>query len=268
MTIQTAKLPTGVTLEYTLDGPPAASVLCFVHGLGAAMEQFRPQADHFAGAYRVLRLSLRGHGGSSAPAQPTPAAYTPRVLTQDVQALLAHLNIEALHYVGNSLGGLVGYELLELGQPRLLSLTTFGTTAELHSPGLVYWTVFATTHLLGVKGVAALIGKTATKDRAVGAQLQAMYRNVTKDALLLIARHIADYDYTATLRRASLPLLLIQGALDKEINAALASTLSALNAAPQGRVVPLEKAGHFANMEQPEAFNQVLETFLARFFAL
>lgn len=264
MTSQTAKLPTGVTLEYALDGPPAAPVLCFVHGLGAAMEQFRPQADYFAGDYRVLRLSLRGHGGSSAPARPTPEAYTPHVLAQDVQALLAHLDIETLHYVGNSLGGLVGYELLELGQPCLLSLTTFGTTAALHSPRLVYWTMVATTHLLGVKGVAALIGKTATKDRAVGAQLQAMYRNATKDAPLLIARHIADYDYTATLRRAGLPLLLIQGALDKDINAALASTLAALDAALQGRVVPLDKAGHFANMEQSEAFNHILETFLTQ----
>ncbi len=263
MTIQSAQLTTGVTLEYALDGPPAAPVLCFVHGLGAAMEQFRPQADHFARAYRVLRLSLRGHGGSSAPAPPAPEAYTPRVLAQDVQALLLHLNIETLHYVGNSLGGLVGYELLELGQPRLLSLTTFGTTAELHSPRLLYWTVAATTHLLGVKGVAALIGKTASQDRAVGAQLQAMYRRATKDALLLIARHIADYDYTATLRRADLPLLLIQCALDQGINAELASTLAALDAAPQGRVVPLDKAGHFANMEQPEAFNRILETFLA-----
>jgi 3-oxoadipate enol-lactonase len=264
MTIRTAKLPTGVSLEYSLEGPPTATVLCFVHGVGAAMEQFLPQVDYFARDYRVLRLSLRGHGGSSAPAQPMPEAYTPRVLAQDIQTLLTHLGIKNLHYVGNSLGGLVGYELLQLGHPHLLSLTTFGTTAELHSPRLVYWTVVAMTHLLGVKGVAALIGKTATKDRTVGVQLQSMYRKATKDALLLIARHIADYDYTATLRAADLPLLLIQCALDKEINAALASTLAALDATAQGRVVQLDKAGHFANMEQPDAFNRILETFLGQ----
>lgn len=264
MTFHTAKLNTGVTLEYALEGPPGKPVLCFIHGLGAAMDQYRPQADYFASDYRVLRISLRGHGESSAPDQPTPEAYMPRVLAQDIQALLGRLGIETLHYVGNSLGGLVGYELIELGQPQLLSLTTFGTTAELHSPRLVYWSVVAMTHLLGVKGVAALIGKTATKDRTVGVQLQEMYRKATKDALLHIARHIADYDYTATLREADLPLLLIQCVLDKEINAALASTLAALDAAPHGRVVHLDKAGHFANLEQPEAFNHILETFLAQ----
>lgn len=263
MTVQTARLSTDVTLAYALKGPPTAPVLCFVHGLGAAMDQFRPQADYFARDYRVLRLSLRGHGDSSAPAQPTPEDYTPRALAQDIQALLNHLGIESLHYVGNSLGGLVGYELLKLGQPHLLSLTTFGTTAELHSPRVVYWTVVAMTHLLGVNGIAALIGKTTTKDRAVGVQLQAMYRQATKDALLHIPQHIADYNYTATLRSADLPLLLIQCSLDKEINKALESTLAALEANPQGRVVPLENTGHFANMEQPEAFNRILETFLA-----
>ena len=264
MNTQTATLSTGVTLEYLLDGPPDAPVLCFVHGLGSNLRQFLTQAEHFASTHRVLLLSLRGHGGSSAPSPPTPEAYTPRVLAQDVQALLTHLGIEALHYVGNSLGGLVGYELLELGQPRLLSLTTFGTTAELHSSRLTYWAVVGSIHLLGVKGVATLIGRTASQDRAVGAQLQEMYRNAAKDALLLIPRHIAEYNYTATLSSADAPLLLIQGAMDKEINATLASTLTVLRAAPHSRVVPIENAGHFANMEQPEVFNRILETFLER----
>ena len=44
MASQTAQLPAGVTLEYGLDGPPGAPVLCFVHGLGTSMQQSRPQA--------------------------------------------------------------------------------------------------------------------------------------------------------------------------------------------------------------------------------
>ncbi len=255
-------LPTGVTLEFALTGPAEALVLAFVHGLGSSLHQFLPQAEHFSERYRVLLVSLRGHGGSSAPASPVPDDYTPRTLAEDVRALLAHLDIAELHLVGNSLGGLVGYELLAMGQPTLLSLTTFGTTAELHSSRLTYWIVVGSIRLLGVKGMAALVGKSATKDRAVGTQLEGMYRRANKDALLLIPRHIADYDYTPLLRRADLPLLLIQGAQDKDINAALDSTLAALRQAPQGKVVFLEDAGHFANMEQPTAFNRILEGFL------
>jgi 3-oxoadipate enol-lactonase len=261
--IETACLATGVTMEYLLAGPADAPTLCFVHGLGSNLRQFMPQAATFAGRYRVLLLSLRGHGGSSNPDPATAAAYALPVLAQDVAALLERLGIASLHFVGNSVGGLVGYELLQMGRPQLLSLTTFGTTAELHSPRLLYWTVVASVQLLGVNRLAKIIGKTSTTAPAVGRQLELMYRQATKEALRLIPQHIARYDYTEVLRQATLPLLLIQGELDKEINNNLASTLAVLEEAANRQVVPLPNAGHFANLEQPEAFNEILTSFLA-----
>lgn len=260
--IQTTRLATGATIEYLLEGPADAPVLCFVHGLGANLRQFLPQAARFNGRYQVLLLSLRGHGGSGQPDPTTADAYALPILAQDVAALLDQLGVPSLHFVGNSLGGLVGYELLQLGGPRLLSLTTFGTTAALHSPRLLYWTVVASVHLLGVNRLAKIVGKSSARDAAVGRQLESLYRQTSKGALRLIPQHIARYDYTDVLRRAALPLLLIQGELDKGINNNLASTLAALAEAADSRVVPLPNAGHFANMDQPDAFNKILASFL------
>lgn len=262
MEIRTANLPTGISLEYMLTGPTGADTLCFVHGLGSNLRQFEVQAAHFSDRYRVLLLSLRGHGGSSSPHPVSSIDYTPHFLARDVAALLDQLGVDRLHYVGNSLGGLVGYELLKRGRPQLLSLTTFGTTAELHSTRLTYWLVVGLVRLLGVNGVARLVGRSTTNDRTVGSQLTDMYHQTSRDALLLVPQHIANYDYTGLLRRTQLPLLLIQGALDKGINQALDTTLAALNEAGNGRVVPLANAGHFANMDQPAAFNEILATFL------
>jgi pimeloyl-ACP methyl ester carboxylesterase len=261
--IQTTRLPTGATIEYLLEGPADAPVLCFVHGLGSNLRQFLPQAAHFSGRYQVLLLSLRGHGGSGQPNPATGDAYALPILAQDVAALLDQLGVPSLHFVGNSLGGLVGYELLQLGSPRLLSLTTFGTTAALHSPRLLYWTVVASVQLLGVNRLAKIVGKTSAREPAVGRQLELLYRQTTKEALRLIPQHIARYDYTDVLRRAALPLLLIQGELDREINNNLASTLAALAGMADGRVISLPNAGHFANMEQPDTFNKILTSFLA-----
>ena len=89
-----------------------------------------------------------------------------------------------------------------------------------------------------------------------------MYRQASRTALLRIPQHIANYDYTPTVRSATLPQLLIRSEVDKDINAALASTLAALDEAPDGRVVPLADAGHFANMEQPQRFAAILQDFL------
>ncbi|NCC33554.1 MAG: alpha/beta fold hydrolase [Chloroflexia bacterium] len=262
--IETTRLATGITMEYVLHGPADAPVLCFIHGLGSNLRQFLPQAAYFGERYRVLLLSLRRHGGTSSPNPATAAGYTTSVLAQDVVALLEHLGIAALHVVGNSLGGLVGYALLQHGTPQLHSLTTFGTTAELHRSRFVYWGLVGSVWLLGVNGLARLVGKTGSRDPAVGPQLERLYRQASKAALSLIPQHIANYDYTNVLRQATIPLLLIQGEHDQEINKNLTSTLTALDAAVQAQVAPLVGAGHFANLEQPAAFNELVDTFLTQ----
>lgn len=58
------------------------------------------------------------------------------------------------------------------------------------------------------------------------------------------------------------PCYWIQGELDKGINQVLDPTLAALTEASNARVMPWANAGHFANVEQPAAFNQILDTFL------
>ena len=266
MATESILLPTGVTVEYELVGPSGAPVVCFVHGLGAAMEQFQPQVDHFSGRYRVLRLSHRGHGRSGEPPIPEPKAYTPRALAEDLHALVEQLGIEELHFVGNSLGGLVGYELLKMRQPRLRSFTTFGTTAELRSSKMKYWMVVGSIRLFGMlfgnSAMASLLEKSGSKDREVGKILKRMFLCARQDALTMITRNIANYDYTPVLSASDVPVLLIRGELDKEINATLSSTLAAIDRIPNGRVVSLADAGHFANMEQPEEFNRVLGAFL------
>jgi 3-oxoadipate enol-lactonase len=260
--IRRAKLSTGITMEYALEGAAHARTLLFLHGNGPNLRQFEVQVPYFAGDYRVLLVSLRGHGGSSGPEHPTVADYTVGQLARDVEALLQHLDIDWVHVVGNSLGGLVGYELLDRDPGRIASLTTFGTTAELHSSRLALWTVLATIRLLGVQRLAWLMRRTASPDKAVAARVANMFAMASKEALLLISRNIADYDYTGTLRRHQVPLLLIRGGLDREINANLGSTLDVFHDKPNALVVELLGAGHFANMEKPRAFNEILARFL------
>lgn len=262
MRTQTVALHTGVTIEYTRSGPAGAPVLLFLHGNGPNLRQFAMQRPYFMGDYQVLLMSLRGHGASTGPAQPTVATYTVRALAEDVVALLDHLEIDAVHVVGNSLGGLVAYELWELAPGRVRSLTTFGTTAELHSSRLTVWAMLGAIRVLGPQGLGELVARSASQHDRVAARIGQMYAEADPDALALITRNLADYDYRDTLRRCSAPLLLIRGDLDRDINAHLASTLAVLRDKPDARVVELTGVGHFANMERPTAFNQVLDAFL------
>ena len=259
----TCRLPTGVTLEYEVAGETGAEVVCFVHGAAASMRQFEAQQQRFAHGHRVLRLSLRGHGGSSAVDRPRPGDYARTTLARDVVALWDELGIARAHLVGNSLGGLVGYELLSLAPSRVRSLTTFGTTAALASPAALTWTMTTLQRLLGSRGMSGLLARTASHDRAVARFVAEMCRNADTHALRLVMRDIATYDYTAFLREQSLPMLLVRGERDAGINANLGSTLAALTATPRFTLVDLPGTGHFANLERPAAFDRLLARFLA-----
>ena len=264
MKIEKLKVSDHVEIEYSLSGPDSEYTLLFVHGLGSNLNQFVPQRQHFAKNHRVLLISLRGHGNSSAPINPTLADYTARKIAGDVQALLTHLGIRKVHFVGNSLGGLIGYELMELDHDLLSSLTTFGTTPRLHTSRFTLWTLLTMERLLGPKGIAWLVGKTASKDKAVCTLLKQMYKMVSKDALELISMNIANYDYMDTICRHDIPMMLIRGGLDKEINKNLGQVLEIMEQKPSFELFEIPNAGHFANLENPSDFNEILGGFLIK----
>lgn len=264
MKIEKAKLGDHVEMEYSLSGVDNEDTLLFVHGLGSNLRQFEMQQQYFAKNYRVLLISLRGHGNSSAPVNPTQADYSVREMARDVQALLAHLGINKVHFVGNSMGGLVGYELLEINGGLLSSLTTFGTTARLHTSPFTHRMLLTMMRFLGPKGIAWLVGISASKDKAVRTRLKPMYEMVSKNALELITMNIADYDYMDTICRHDIPMMLIRGGKDKEINKNLGPVLEIMGNKPYFELVEMTNAGHFANMEKPSDFNEILKRFLLK----
>ncbi len=62
---------------------------------------------HLNGRYRVLRYDQRGHGKSPA----VPGSYTLSQLTADAVGLFDEVGIERTHWVGLSIGGMIGYGL-------------------------------------------------------------------------------------------------------------------------------------------------------------
>ncbi len=264
MKIETVKVSDDIEIEYFLSGAENVETLLFVHGLGSNLRQFEMQQQYFTENYQVLLISLRGHGNSSAPVNPTRADYSVMEMSRDVQSLLTHLDINKVHFVGNSLGGLIGYELLEMDEGLLSSLTTFGTVARLHSSGFTIRILLAIQRLLGPKGISWLVGISASKDKAVRARLKPMYEMVSKNALELITMDIADYDYMDTICSHNIPMMLIRGGQDKEINKKLDTVLEIMGNKPYFELVEMTNAGHFANMEKPSDFNEILKRFLLK----
>jgi 3-oxoadipate enol-lactonase len=261
MKTEFAQLDSGISLEFALAGSPDAETLLFVHGLGPNLRQFEAQMNFFSQEFQVLLVSLRGHGGSSIPDQPERADFSIPALAEDVRSLLTRLDIQKVHFVGNSAGGLVGYQLLINNEDLLSSLTTFGTTAELHTSAPMLWFLTTLTRILG-PGTMGKLAKASTKDSQVAEQVAEMFATADKRAIWMTQYNIADYDYRPVLRDQRLPMLMLRGEYDTEINAKLDSTLEVLQGNSDFKLVEMAGAGHFMNMEKPERFNQELLAFL------
>ena len=100
-------LVNGLNMHYQVSGPQGAPIVMMSHSLGSSGSMWDSQVEALRSNFRVIRYDTRGHGGSDTPTGP----YTLEALASDAVALLDHLNIEAVHWVGLSMGGMIGQVL-------------------------------------------------------------------------------------------------------------------------------------------------------------
>ena len=94
-------------------------VLC-VHGLTRNACDFDVLAGALCGDYRVIAPDLPGRGESDW--LPDPKQYVVPMYLADMVTLIARLDAEAVHWVGTSLGGLVGMALAALPNAPVRSM--------------------------------------------------------------------------------------------------------------------------------------------------
>jgi pimeloyl-ACP methyl ester carboxylesterase len=102
-------------------GRDAAQTLVCVHGLSRCARDFDFLAAEMAGrGWRVVCPDLPGRGDSDW--LKNPMEYVVPVYVSDMVALIARLDVEAVHWVGTSLGGLVGMALAALPESPVKKL--------------------------------------------------------------------------------------------------------------------------------------------------
>lgn len=98
----------GRNLYYDLVGPEGGQVVCFGHSLASDSGMWAEQIPVLVAAgYQVLRVDMRGHGGSSTP----PGIYKMEDIADDTAAVISALGVGKVHYIGLSIGGMYGQAL-------------------------------------------------------------------------------------------------------------------------------------------------------------
>ncbi|WIJ27035.1 alpha/beta hydrolase [Devosia sp. RR2S18] len=228
------------------------AVIFLVHGLGASSEQFHAEAIAFSRqGHRVLVPDLRGHGLSGVPAKIDPTGFTGPALAQDLLDILDQAGAGQVHWVGNSLGGILALYLLGTpAEKRLETLALFGTCFSLDLPAatsLALRLVF----LPGAPVIAWLTARGTTRSPQGGAIIKKAMRQFNVVAGAAITANIRRYDFLESARAFNPPLLVLRGGRDRAVNLRLKGDMEKLLDSPNLRFVELKRGGHCANLDVP-----------------
>jgi 3-oxoadipate enol-lactonase len=199
-----------------LEGQEGSDPVLLLHGLGGCHRSWQPLDQDLASTHRVMSLDLRGCGRSEAGRLPLSLD----LLADDCVALLDHLNIEAAHVVGHSLGGVVAQNLLVRHNQRLLSTVLVSTSSRLNPEATRMW-----RRLADMVEQRGLPDSADSQARAFSPQFAAEYpQEVARQAGIAAscdplvyaaqARAASSYDYTEDLKAVTQPVLVIQGLAD------------------------------------------------------
>jgi 3-oxoadipate enol-lactonase len=266
----------GMETNYRLEGPderPGLPGTCpgnsktvtLSHSLATTLEMWGPQMAALTSHRRVLRYDIRGHGRSSAPAGP----YTFESLVEDVRGLLLGLGITQTHFVGLSLGGMIG-QFLAAAYPDMVSSLVLCDTACRMDPltGPLWDDRIATAESVGMDPLAeATISRWftpgfITAHREVVDPVIAMIRNTEPRGYAGCAHAVKDLDLEERLGAIRVPTLIVVGKDDPGTPVEAARAIQERIAGAE--LVVLPSASHLSNVEQPALFNRAVTAFLDR----
>lgn len=251
-------------IHYVLEGPDKEPVLMFSHSLASSTVMWEPQAKYFHRSFRVLRFDTRGHGKSEVPEGP----YTFQLLADDVLALLDSLEIEKVHFLGLSMGGMIGQELALRHPERLLSLTLSDTAAHTAQEAVKVWE--QRIEQVKREGLKPLLEGTMERwftdafRKARPAPYEAIEQQFLHTPLagyIGCVQAIMKLDNLDRLSSIRTPTLILVGEEDSGTPVSAAQEIRKRISGSRLAIIP--QARHLSNVEQSDRWNRELESFLS-----
>jgi pimeloyl-ACP methyl ester carboxylesterase len=214
--------PEGISIRYQEFG--SGQPLVLAHGFGVSLDMWWPQFETLS--QRLIVWDARGHGSSSAPAD--PAMYSMSALAGDLRHLLVALDaVEGAAVGGMSFGGQIAlqYAVDHPEDTRALILSDSTTRGDSAPSGEVPYMI---------KGDHGLEGAYLAMD--------------------------ARPDLTPQLPSVRMPALVIYGDQDQVIGNGIHRVVDGL---PERRVVLLRGCSHGSSAQRPDDWAQAVLRFLA-----
>jgi 3-oxoadipate enol-lactonase len=251
--------------NYELSGGKNRPVVMLSHSLGSSLVMWQPQMKSLQDRFAVLRYDIRGHGGSQA----TGGTYSLDLMAQDAIGLLDVLRISRVHFVGLSLGGMIGLRLALNHPDRLQSLVLCDTSSRVSQEGAFNIQERIDTARKG--GMEALADSRLERwftpsfirrNPPEVELLRKVFLATPVEGYVKCSQALLDFNDSHLLPRIKIPTLLIVGEEDPATPFTDSKTLQ--EGIPGAELVIIPAARHFSNVEQPEVFNKALLDFLEK----
>ncbi|MBT3916989.1 MAG: alpha/beta hydrolase [Rhodospirillaceae bacterium] len=244
-------------------GPPAI----FLHGIGGNRTSWTSQQLAVADMCTAISWDARGYGKSDDYDGPLNFSD----FGDDLERLLDARGIEQAHFIGLSMGARILMDFFPRYAERVATLTLcdcFFSYATALSPQKQQEFVDLRQKPLREGKSPADLAPTLI-DSLVGPNCSEQARDQLYQSLVDI--HVESYlktiaatityDASGSLADFNVPVQLIFGEHDKLTPPSIGEAM--LEKIPQAQMAVIEDAGHLSNLEQPEAFNEILRDFLA-----
>ena len=252
----------GIPYHYQIVGQGPA--VLFAHCLTWNHHDFDAQVAALAQDYTLILPDQRGHGQTGFIPQP----YTLADMAEDLVELVQQLGAGPVHYVGHSMGAMMG-PILALEHPQTLrSLALLGGSAAPEAPERLegYRKLIAAVRAGHHAPVAErLVGlffskmSRATRKEAIG-RFMDDFLHISGEGLHWTAEAVfAREDLRPRLPQITLPTLVMVGDEDSVTPPAHARELA--DAIPDARLLILPRVGHFLPVEAPHTVSGALHDF-------
>ena len=234
----------GFKIWYTTYGSENCAPVLFLHGGFANSNYWAYQVKALKSKYRCIVMDSRGQGRSTLSS--TGISYD--LMTEDVIALLNHLDIQKVHVVGWSDGGIIGLNMAMKYPSKIKSLFAFGAN---YDPS-------------GVKDIStsavflAYLNRTETEYQSLNPR--ANYTNLFDTMISMWSNSPTWIKQDFTVINQNLPVWIADGDHEEAIYRNHTDTLTSWIVQAGELIIP--RTSHFAFLQIPDLFTGNVERFL------
>jgi 3-oxoadipate enol-lactonase len=253
--ITTGRAAIGVDETGTGDAVP----ILFLHGVGSDKSVWAPQLAQFGAKRRTVAFDYPGYGESD----PADSGTTRDDFAAAILGAMETLGIERAHVCGLSLGGVIAIAMYAAAPTRCVSLILADSFAVHPDGAAIHERATNASRTLTMKQLAeqrtpAILAAGASQE--IRDEVCRSMARIDPDAFRIGTEAVWLADQRDRVAEIAVPTLVLVGDQDTVTPPALSEELA--NAIPGARLQIFAGAGHLTNIERPDEFNAVVETFI------